>query len=145
MVVAEFIDDKVVIAKLNEPYYRTEIPEGTYDALFRSVTAIEHIEAVETAWVLFSNEIADRSSMLFKVSESDPAYKAAVRQIVTLHKSGAERTKLILEKRSLFLPSVRNRLRQTVIAALARKAKNTAIAARRCSWESTVASAWQHS
>ena len=37
--VAEFMDDPVAIAELNEPFFRSEIPQGTYDRLRRNVTS----------------------------------------------------------------------------------------------------------
>jgi len=47
LLVATFIDHDVVIDKLNEEYYRSGIPGGTYNRLLASLTDIEHIEILK--------------------------------------------------------------------------------------------------
>ena len=52
--VATFLDEPQVIAKLNEAHYRSDIPKGTYDKLFQSVTSIKHLKALRTTSRIFS-------------------------------------------------------------------------------------------
>jgi len=123
ILVATFIDNDIIIDKLNEEYYRSGIPRGTFNKLFESLTNIENIEALKTAWELYSTEIADHESLLYKISQSEPAYKHATSQLTVLYKDVDERIRHILEKRSLLLPDVRNRLRHSKIIELAQEAR----------------------
>ena len=45
---SEFMDDPVAIAKLNEQYFRSEIPLGTYDRLRRNVTSKDKAKIMDT-------------------------------------------------------------------------------------------------
>ena len=62
--VAEFMDDPVAIAELNEPFFRSEIPSGTYDRLRRNVTSNDNAHMLAAAWILYSKDIADPRSMV---------------------------------------------------------------------------------
>lgn len=123
LLVATFLENDVVIDKLNEEYYRSDIPGGTYDNLLASLTKIEHMEALKTAWELYSTEMADHESHLYKISQSNPDYKSAADQVSSLYSAAEKRIEYVLEKKSLLLPEVRNRLRHSVIVELARKVK----------------------
>ncbi len=121
--VETFLDEPAVIAKLNEAYFRYEIPAQTYDRLFDSVTAIKNIEALKLAWTLFREEQANPKSSLSVLAKSDTPYRDLIHQIQTLHPLAEAQTRSILEKRSLLLPDLRNRLRQTMLVDLARRAR----------------------
>ena len=121
--IATFLDEPLVITKLNEAYYRSEIPDGTYDKLFRSVTSVEHIQALRAAWELFREESADPGSTLKRVTAADSEYARLARGIGRLYAGTDARVQHILEARSLLLPEVRNRLRHSVVMALAQRSK----------------------
>ncbi len=121
--IALFMDEPVVIAKINEPYPRSGIPAGTYDTLFHSITAVEHIEALKTAWVLFLKEKADSTTQLHRVLREDSAYKAFEAQITEEYGRSTERIQYIMEKHALLLPAMVNRLRHSQIAKVAAEAK----------------------
>ncbi len=123
LLVSTFAEEPQVISKLNEAYYRSGVPRGTYDKLFDSVTSVDNIEALKTAWQLLSDEMADQSSMLSKISKSDPVYKKLIKQINDYYDKSIHQMQRILEKNSLFLPNVANRLRQTIIMIKAKEAK----------------------
>jgi hypothetical protein len=123
LLVATFIDHDVVIGKLNEEYYRSDIPRGTYDRLLDSLTNIEHIEILRTAWELYSTEMENDKSLLYTIVQTEPDYRLAASQIASLYRDTDARIEYILEKKSLLLPDVRNRLRHSMIAVLAQKAK----------------------
>lgn len=122
-VVASFLNQPVVIDKLNEAYYRLDIPEGTYDKLFDSVTSVDNLQALKTAWLLYSNERMDSDSALFRISASNPVYRKLMEQIARRYADSKEQTEFILKERSLLFPNVRNRLRHAEIFELAKKAK----------------------
>lgn len=125
LLVATFMDEPAGKSKLNEAYPRSEIPEGTYDMLFSSVTSVEHLEAIKVAWVLFSDEREDTTSPLFKIYESDKEYRSVVDKFQEIYKESESRIGFILEKKSPLFPEMTNRLRHTMIAKLAQEAKNT--------------------
>ena len=62
--VLTFWDDELVRAKLNEAYYRSEIPAGSYDRLFESVTDPDHLRRLDAAWEIFMEEVRDKDSWL---------------------------------------------------------------------------------
>ncbi len=123
LLVSTFAEEPQVIDKLNEAYYSSGITRGTYDTLFNSVTSIDNIEALKTAWQLLSDELTDQSSMLFKLSVSEPDYGHLVKQINDYYDKSIRQMQYILEENSLLLPNVANRLRQTVIIIKAKEAK----------------------
>jgi len=55
--VTEFREDPIAIAKLNEAFYRTEIPADSYDLLRLAVTSPERHEALAEAWALHEQEL----------------------------------------------------------------------------------------
>ncbi len=120
--VGTFLDEPVVIAKLNEAYHPSDIPRGTYDRIFEGVTSIDNIEAVRTAWQLFRGEADNETSRVARILAADSDYRTLVDQFETLYQGTATQTQTILEQSSLLLPEVRNRLRHTEITALAKKA-----------------------
>ena len=122
-VVALFLNQPVVIDKLNEAYYRWGIPEGTYDKLFDSVTSVDNLQALKTAWLLYSNERMDSDSALFRISASNPVYRKLTEQTDRLYADSKEQTEFILTERSLLFPNIRNRLRHAKIFELAKKAR----------------------
>ncbi len=124
LLVSTFAEEPQVISKLNEAYYRSGIPRGTYDTLFDSVTSVDNIEVLKTAWQLVSDEMADQSSMLFKISKSDPVYRNLLKQINDYYDKSIRQMQYILEENSLFLPDIANRLRQTIIVIKAKEAKD---------------------
>lgn len=124
LMVSTFAEEPQVISKLNEAYYRSGIPRGTYDTLFDSVTSVDNIEALKTAWQLLSDEMTDQSSMLFKISKSEPIYGNLIKQVNDYYDKSIRQMQYILEENSLFLPNVANRLRQTVIIIKAKEAKD---------------------
>ena len=122
VLVATFLDEPVVIEKLNEPFHQSGIPKGTYEEIFTGITSIDNIEALKTAWELYSNEAANPDSLLSRVAKSDPAYGEWVGHLARLHEDTNVQVEYILTKRSLLLPEVRNRIRNSAITELAKKA-----------------------
>jgi len=122
VLVATFLDEPLVIEKLNEPYHRSGIPKGTYDEVFTGVTSIDNIEALKTAWELYSNEATNPDSLLSRIARSNPAYGELAGQLARLHENTNVHVETILTKRSLLLPDVRNRIRNSAITELAKKA-----------------------
>ena len=90
--------------------------------IFTSVTSIDNLEALKTAWGLYSNEAANPDSLLSRVAKGDPAYGERAGQLARLYEDTNVQVETILAKRSLLLPDVRNRIRNSAITELAKKA-----------------------
>lgn len=95
-IVAEFMDDPVAIAKLNEPFFRSEIPQGTYDRLRRHVTSKDKANMLAAAWILYSEDVAEPQSMLAKLGEEDQFYANLLAQIPILYSGAMQQTQRIL-------------------------------------------------
>jgi len=125
LLVATFLNEPSGKSKINEAYPRSEIPAGTYDMLFSMVTSIDNLEAIKVAWVLFSNSWKDKSSTLYRISQTDREYSVVIENIRRLHEETESRVEFILKEKSLLFPDTTNRLRHTMIVKLAKEAKTT--------------------
>ncbi|MDA0989781.1 MAG: hypothetical protein O3A51_03420, partial [Verrucomicrobia bacterium] len=123
LLVETFLDEPPLIEKLNEEYHRYNIPRGTYDTLLRSVTAIDHLEALRAARVLYMDECTRADSPLAMLIKAEPDYARLADRIDHLHPRADEQINNILQRRSLVSPAIRNRLRHSSIGAFVRAAK----------------------
>jgi hypothetical protein len=71
--VAEFADDPVAIAELNEAFYRSEIPRDTYYELARGISS-KRLSRLKRAGALATRELADPDSELTRLVTSDARY-----------------------------------------------------------------------
>lgn len=115
-----FIDEPVVKQKLNEKYFRSRIPAGTYDSLYASITNLEHVQAIEAAWLLFANELGDTAAGLYRLNKNDPVYRGLIGQIQSLYRHSQVRIRHILSCDALLLPRTESMLSHSAIAELAR-------------------------
>lgn len=113
-----FIDDPAVIRKLNETYYRYEIPHNSYSKVFNSVTAVSNMKSFQAAWILLKEELKKPSSPVSNITESDPLYRDLVDRAQSLRTKTQVQIKRILQESAIFLPTVRNRLRHSAVADL---------------------------
>jgi hypothetical protein len=119
-IVAEFIDDPVAMAKLNEAFFRSEIPQGTYNRLRRDVTSRETANMLAAAWMLYSEDVGDPASMVVELGEADPAYANLLGQIPILYSKAMQQTQRALNSQSG--AEAENYFSHTRAAELARKA-----------------------
>jgi len=120
--VSEFMDDPVAIAKLNEPFFRSEIPQGTYDRLRRNVTSKDKAHMLAAAWMLYSKDVADPNSLLFKLGKEDPDYEIMLEQIPTLYSGAMQEIKRIQNAQAGEMAVTENYFSHTRAAELARDA-----------------------
>ena len=120
LLVSRFQGDKVAIAKLNEEFYRAEIPKGTYDRIKLNVTSVGKVHALEKAWGRFSKELNDQESMLAHIYAADPFYQGLIDQTQGLTKSIDGNIQVIIEAEGGIFPELRNELRHTRVAAAGR-------------------------
>ncbi|MEP4077104.1 YiiX/YebB-like N1pC/P60 family cysteine hydrolase [Haloferula sp.] len=77
--VARYADDPVAIAKMNEAFYRSEIPAGSYERFRLSVTSPDVGPRIEAAWSHFSED--DKSLRIKDLKNSNPEYGQLVKQL----------------------------------------------------------------
>lgn len=118
-----FMDEPAVIDKLNERYHRSDIPRGSYDKIFRSLTNVDNVRGLKAAWVLYEEEVKNDRSMVRKVARKDAAYGRLVTQNLALYRRAEKQIEKILEENSLLLPGVRNKLRHSAVTEFALKSK----------------------
>ena len=119
--IAEFMDDPVAIAKLNEPFFRSEIPQGTYDRLHRNVTSKDKAHMLAAGWMLYSEDVADSRSVLVELGEEDPEYANLLGQIPILYSGAMQQTQRILNAQTGAIAETENYFSHTRAEELARK------------------------
>ena len=115
-----FLEEPLVRQKLNEDYYRSEIPAGTYDMLFQAVTNPDNLQRMAAAWQLFVEEIEKADSELRRIQRKDSEYGKIISEIYKDHRRTEHFKQAILDKTSILLPKVRNALRHSEITRFAR-------------------------
>lgn len=101
LIVSEFADKPEVIKQFNEPYYRAEIPFGTYDRMRETVTTPGLLDAVTEAKSILSQELADPSSALSQLAQTDPAYRELIDALPPLQAETEQR----LQQVAVLFPS----------------------------------------
>ena len=117
-----FQDDSRVVAKLNEAFYRSDVPAGTFDTISRSLTAPRNLQRYRAAWRLFQEELADADSELARLSRDNADYARLVTAVRQLHEPTQQNIKRIMDRSSLLLPSMSNMLRHSEITRVMQRA-----------------------
>ncbi len=115
---ALFHGEKALVKLINTARPSYEIPAGFYNAIYDSVTSIEHLELIDVTWYLFCKELADPASELFALRESDPAYRPLITQMDGLHASAHIQVEYLLHANWSSMPELHNRLHHSRIAGL---------------------------
>jgi hypothetical protein len=115
------MDEKVIVRKLNEAHYRYDIPAGTFDMLFYSLTSPKTLAELNATKRSFAAEATVAESALSRIMAADPAFSAQLAQTAWLWIQADEMTKDVLKRRSIVLPDVANRIRQNELMEQARK------------------------
>ena len=85
--VAEFKNDPVAVAKLNEAFYRSEIPQGSFDKFRLSVGSGDTARRLNAAWVLFEHE---RGGDDFRqLAATNPSYAGLIARVPDDHRRAA--------------------------------------------------------
>lgn len=90
-IVARFADDPLAIAQLNETYFRSEIPFGSYDRMRENATLPDLLESTSKIKPLYSREMADPQSALTTLANSDAEYADLILQIPALQDAAETR------------------------------------------------------
>jgi hypothetical protein len=94
-VVARFADEPIAIAQLNEVYFRSEIPFGSYDRMRVNVTAPDLLESISQIKRLYAKEMADPQSALAILLKNDAEYGRLIAQIPVLQEAAEARLRQV--------------------------------------------------
>ncbi len=89
--VAEFVDQPLVIKQLNQAYFRSEIPFGSYDRMRVDATSPGLLDAVAAVEPLYTMEMADAQSPMVRLAAMDATYAALIAQIPSLQRQAEQR------------------------------------------------------
>jgi hypothetical protein len=94
--VAAFADDPVAIAKMNEAFYRSEIPQDSYYELARDITA-KRLSGLQRAGALTAEALADPGSKLARLATSNASYRKLIKLNQTLQIAAETRLQAALD------------------------------------------------
>jgi hypothetical protein len=100
-VVAEFANDPIAIAQINQAYFRSEIDFGSYDRMRDNATAPDILESVAYARTVISKQTEHPDSPLSRLSDSDPAYHQLIVNMPARQAQAEKR----LQKVAILFPS----------------------------------------
>ncbi|TWU45884.1 hypothetical protein Q31b_10600 [Novipirellula aureliae] len=121
--VSAFQGDAVAIDKLNERFYRSEIPARTYDRLLLGVTSEERVKALDNALLLYDTERRQQDSSLTRVCEQNSIYNDLFNHTKSTAEQANERIQKLVDTESRIAPELDNELRHTRVAELLRDAE----------------------
>jgi len=116
--VAEFIDDPIAIAKMNEAFFRSEIPPDTYRRMHQTVTDPRRAHALAAAERLYSKEMADPQSGLSRLADEDPVYRELIEQIPVLQAGADQHMQTVAKSDPHVLGALGNEVAHSKIAEL---------------------------
>jgi hypothetical protein len=90
-IVTRFADDPLAIAQLNETYFRSEIPFGSYDRMRENATLPDLLEPTSKMKTLYTREMADPLSALATLANNDAEYADLISQIPALQAAAEKR------------------------------------------------------
>jgi hypothetical protein len=115
---AMFYGEKRIIRLLDSAYPSYDIPAGTYTSVMDSTTSIDNLELMALAWYLFSKDLADPDSRVFRLYDADPVYRELIDRMDSLYASTQIQIGYVINARVSVLPEVYNRLSHSQIAKL---------------------------
>lgn len=121
--VLAYLDDDALKEKLNEEHFLYDIPRGSYDELFRSVTSRANLAALREAWSRIDRERGQPGSALAKLLDSDAAYRSLVEDTGRHYDASRAAVARILRKRSVVDADLSNMLRHSRLMREARRAE----------------------
>jgi len=106
--VAAFAEDPLAIAKMNEAFYRSEIPRDSYYQLARDITE-KRLSPLQRAGALTAEELANPNSKLARLAVSNAAYRELIKLNQTLQITAETRMRAALDARGSSAPeAIRN-------------------------------------
>jgi len=90
-IVSRFADEPIAIAQLNEAYFRSEIPFGSYDRMRENATLPDLLKSVSSIKTLYAREMAAPQSALATLASNDSEYASLIAQIPALQDAAETR------------------------------------------------------
>ena len=106
--------DEQIVDKLNESYFRSAIPRGSFKTVYSSLTNLENLDELDIAKELISNEL-NESGTILNTLRMDPIYDPLITDLQPLHRIHVKLRKEILSHFVLITPELTNRLRHSSI------------------------------
>ena len=106
--------DGQAIDKLNESYYKSGIPRGSFQTVYMSLTKLEHLDELDIAHELISTEMNEPGTELYSLIK-DPIYGPLLNDLDQLHFAHVKLREEILNHFVLITPELTNRLRHSSI------------------------------
>ena len=108
------MEDDQAIDKLNESYYISGIPRGTFQTVFTSLTKHENLDELDIAHELISTEMNEPGTELYSLIK-DPIYGPLLNDLDQLHLAHLKLREEILNHFVLITPELTNRFRHSSI------------------------------
>ena len=112
--VAEFHEDPVAVAKLNEFFYRSEIPADTYEKIALAATNADRRKALKTTWGLHERDLSGPNRFIPEVDTLDPELTSVLASLAPLWSR--------VEARSAQIDTARNQILTDLDHSLAAEA-----------------------
>ena len=106
--------DKHVVNKLNEAYFRSNIPKGSFQMVYSSLTNLENLDELDISQELISSEL-NASGTILNPLHLDPSYGILIKELGHLHRIQVKLREEILSHFVLITPDLTNRLRHSSI------------------------------
>ena len=106
--------DAQTVDKLNEAYFRSGIPRGSFQTVYFSLTNLENLDELDIAQELIAGELNESGTVL-NVLRLDPIYGHLITELETLQRIHVNLRKEILSHFVLITPELTNRLRHSSI------------------------------
>ncbi|MEH6583506.1 MAG: YiiX/YebB-like N1pC/P60 family cysteine hydrolase [Halioglobus sp.] len=125
--VSSFSGDEMAQGKLNESFYRSHIPEGSYAQFHREATNPEIVKKVRVAWQLYATERDDNDSGLHALISNRADYAQLDKELNALYEKIEPLQETMLDKEGGIDPATRASLSSSEIGDLSRElsAKNS--------------------
>ena len=114
ILVTKNMGDDEVVDKLNEAYFRSSIPRGSFQEVYHSLTNLENLDELDIARELITTEINEPGTPL-NLLKMDLIYGPLITNLEPLHYTHVKLREEILNYFVLITPELTNRLRHSTI------------------------------
>ncbi|MEO2186308.1 MAG: hypothetical protein ABGX30_07005, partial [bacterium] len=118
ILITKNMGDDQVIDKLNEAYFRSDIPRGSFREVYHSLTNLENLDELDIARELFTSifytQIYEPGTPL-NLLIMDPTYGPLITNLESLHYTHVKLREEILNHFVLITPELTNRLRHSTV------------------------------
>ncbi|MEC9050013.1 MAG: hypothetical protein VYD66_04370, partial [Candidatus Neomarinimicrobiota bacterium] len=114
ILITKNMGDDQVVDKLNEAYFRSSIPRGSFQEVYHSLTNLENLDELDIARELITTEINEPGTPL-NLLKMDLIYGPLITNLEPLHYTHVKLREEILNYFVLITPELTNRLRHSTI------------------------------